>query len=232
MRAEGVIHGFRAVVGQGNGGIAERLGDAARIGDAQGGDSRAGLHQQRIHVAVVAAFELDDQVPPGEAARHANGGHGGLGARVDQPDHFYRRDGVADGFGQLDFRLGGSPEAGADPERAFERREDLRMAVSQQQRSPGADVIDILVAVHVEDVGALAARDERRIAADGAECPHGRVDPAGNDLHRPAKQFFGFGMVHVTYPALRGTSRLNPMLMPISYRLPFRFRRRRRFSAA
>jgi hypothetical protein len=31
------------------------------------------FHQQRIHVAVVAAFELDDEVAPGEAARHPDG---------------------------------------------------------------------------------------------------------------------------------------------------------------
>ena len=37
----------------------------------------------------------------------------------------------------------------------FERRENLGVAVAQQQRAPGADVVDVLVAVDVEDVRAL-----------------------------------------------------------------------------
>jgi hypothetical protein len=60
---------------------------------------------------------------------------------------------------------GGRAEAGADGERAFERLENRRVAMAQQQRAPGADVIDVLVAIDVEDVGPLAARDEHRLAA-------------------------------------------------------------------
>ena len=103
------------------------------------------------------------------------------------------------------------------------RRENLRMAVPQQQRSPGADVIDVLVAVDVEKVRALAARDEGRIPADAAERAHRRVDAARNDLLRFPKELFRFGMVHgfegygAGYPpALRGTRRLNPKLIPMS----------------
>ncbi len=65
------------------------------------------------------------------------------------------------------------------------------MAVPEQQRSPGADVIDVLVAVHVEDVRALAARDERRIAAHARNARTGELTPPGMISWRPAKQFFG-----------------------------------------
>ena len=119
---------------------------------------------------------------------------------------------------------GGRAEAGADFERALQRRQNLGMAVAQQQRAPRADVVDVLVAVDVEDVAALAARDEERIAAHAAKGAHRRIDAAGNDVLRPAKQLFGFGVVHNSLrwlwrwakPALRGTSLLNPKLMPIS----------------
>ncbi len=140
------------IIRQCHGGITKRLRYALRIGDPQGRHARTGLHQQRIHVAVVAAFELHDEVAPGEAAGHANGRHGGFGAGVHQPHHLDGGDGVADRFRQLNFLLRGRAEAGADLERAFERRQDFGMPVAQQQRSPGADVIDVLVAIHVEDV--------------------------------------------------------------------------------
>ena len=41
--------------------------------------------------------------------------------------------------------------------------------VAEDQRPPGADVVDVLVAVDVPDAAALAAGHERRLAADGAE---------------------------------------------------------------
>jgi hypothetical protein len=53
------------------------------------------------------------------------------------------------------------------------------------------------MAIDIEDVGSLAARDEGRRAAYAAEGPHRRVDAAGNDLLRPQKGGFGFGMGHV-----------------------------------
>ena len=68
-------------------------------------------------MAVVAAFELDDEVAAGEPARHADGGHRGLGAGVHQTHHFDRRDSLADRFRQLDLALGGRAEAGAGCER-------------------------------------------------------------------------------------------------------------------
>ena len=51
---------------------AKRLRHALRIGDPERGHARAGLHQQRIHVAVIAAFEFDGQIAAGETARHAH----------------------------------------------------------------------------------------------------------------------------------------------------------------
>ncbi len=56
--------------GQGEGG--QRGGDARAVGLAVGQRAGAGLHQQGVAVAVVAAVELDDLVAPGEAARQAD----------------------------------------------------------------------------------------------------------------------------------------------------------------
>ena len=43
---------------QSDGGVGKRLGDTRGIGKTQRRDAGAGLHQQRIHMAVIAAFEL------------------------------------------------------------------------------------------------------------------------------------------------------------------------------
>jgi len=196
VRAESLFDGIGGIIRQGDGGIGESLGHAARIGDAERGDAGAGLDKQRIHVTVIAAFELNDEVPAGEAARQTNGGHGGLRAGVDQAHHFHGGHSVADGFGELDLGLGGSAEAGSDAERALQGREDFGMAVAQEQGAPGADVIDILVAIHVEDAGAFAAGDKGRIAAHGPEGAHRRIDAAGDELLGLAEEFFGSGVIH------------------------------------
>ena len=51
---------------------------------AEGRQARAGLDQQRVGVAVVAALELDDLAAAGGAARQAQRAHRRLGARADQ----------------------------------------------------------------------------------------------------------------------------------------------------
>ncbi len=53
--------------------------------------------------------------------------------------------------------------------------------MAQDHRSPGAEVVDVAVAVGVGEIGAFCALDKRRSAADRAEGPHGRVDAAGKE---------------------------------------------------
>ncbi len=90
-------------------------GTPARIGDAERGHARPGLHQQRIHVPVIAALEFDDQVASGESARQR-----GWRDMVASVPEFTSRTismeghGVANGLGQFDLALGGRAEAGAD----------------------------------------------------------------------------------------------------------------------
>ena len=54
--------------------------------------------------------------------------------------------------------------------------------VAQNQRPPGADVVDVLVAVGIPDIGTFAAHQERRIAAHGAERPDRRVHASRDEL--------------------------------------------------
>jgi hypothetical protein len=58
------------------------------------------------------------------------------------------------------------------------------MAMSQQQRTPRAYVIDVLVAIYIENMGALAAGDEDRIPSHAAECAYRRIYAARDRLLR------------------------------------------------
>jgi len=53
-------------------------------------------------VAVVAAGELDDDLAPGEPPGQADGGHGRLGARGNEPHPLDRGHQAAEGLGELD----------------------------------------------------------------------------------------------------------------------------------
>src|SRR5262249_44539001 len=62
-----------------------------------------GLHQERISVTMVAAVKLDDFVPFGKAAGHANGGHCGLGSRIAHTNLLHARHPGADQLRHFDF---------------------------------------------------------------------------------------------------------------------------------
>ncbi len=55
--------------------------------------------------------------------------------------------------------------------------------MAEDQRPPGADPVDVLVAVDVPDAVAFAPGEEDRIAPDRPHCPDRGVDPAGHHVH-------------------------------------------------
>ena len=59
--------------------------------------------------------------------------------------------------------------------------------MAQDQRAPGADVVDVFVAIDVENVTAPAVADERRYPADRTESARRTVDTAGNNQLRRRK---------------------------------------------
>ncbi len=102
-------------------------------------------------------------------------------------------------------------------------------AMTEEKRSPGADVIDILVPVDVKDARPFAARDEPGSAADRAKCAHGRVDASGNVLLRPSEQRLRLCGFHTRFGP-RTTLR-NRKLMQISCMVVFTFFSSRLFSS-
>ena len=78
----------------------------------------------------------------------------------------------------------------------FDGGNDFRMRVAQNRRTPGADVINQFVAVHVPDLAPLARLTKNGWPPTGAKRAHGRIDAAGNIAQRLGKKFFGLNAIH------------------------------------
>ena len=65
---------------------------------------------------------------------------------------------------------------------------DSRVGVAVDQRAPRAHPVDVAIAVDVEQLGALGALDEDRVAADRAHRAHRRVDAARQDVAARARR--------------------------------------------
>ena len=122
---------------------------------------------------MIVAGELDDHRPARESACQADRAGGGLGAGVDQPDLLDRRHGPDDQLGQFVFGQGRRAETRASMQSRLDGRHHGRVAVAEDHRPPRADVVDVAVAVEVEQVGARGAVEEDRLAADVPNTPRG-----------------------------------------------------------
>ena len=170
LQHHGVLHHFGGHAG------------AGRV--AESGEAGAGFHEQRVGMAVITAFELDDGVAAGRAAGEANRAHARFGAGTHQADHLDRRHQAHDLLGQLDLALGRRAEGKALHGGLLHRLQHRGMAVPEDHRSPRSDVVDVALAVRVPEVRPQRARDETRCAAHGAERAHRRIHAAGNELAR------------------------------------------------
>ena len=104
---------------------------------------------------MVAAGKLDDLGPSGEAAGQAHRAHGGLGAGVHQAHPLHRGDPGDDLGGQLGLARGGRTEGQPVGSRPLHRLHDGRVGVAQNHRPPGADEVDVAVAVGVGEPAAF-----------------------------------------------------------------------------
>ena len=148
-------------------------------------------------MAVVGAGELDQLLAPGNGPREADRAHRRLCARVDHPDHLDRGEAVADRGCKLDLALGRRAVAGPAGGGLGHRLDDAGIGVAENQWAPGADPVDVAVAVDVDQLEALAALDEDRIvAADRPHRPHRRIDAARHEADGAGVENFGGASVH------------------------------------
>ena len=114
-----------------------------------------------VVMAVVAALDLDDEVPAGDGAHQVDGVHGGLGAGVAEAP-----PGQTEPAAQLlghDHRvLGGLGEVGSQTDPAFDGLDDGRVGVTDEHGAVTGVEIDVLHAVEVVDLRTPAVADPHR----------------------------------------------------------------------
>ena len=138
-------------------------------------------------MSVVSAVEFEDDVAFGGGSGESECGHCGFGSGVYEADHLDGWDGVGDDFCGGDFDFGWCAERCAACGGILSGFGDLWVSVSEYEGTPGAYVVDVLVAVGVGDFGSVSGGEEQGVAADGSPCSGGAVDAAGYE--------FGGGLV-------------------------------------
>ena len=167
------------------------LGHARRGGDPLRGQPGARLGEQAVDVAVVGAGELDQRLAARRGAREPDRAHRRLGPRRGHAQHVDAGHPPGDQLGQLDLARGRRAVAGPQLRGGRDGRDHVGMRVAEDHRAPGADEVDVDVAVHVEDLRPLGPLDEDRVAADRAHRAHGGVDPARQQLRGAAIELRG-----------------------------------------
>mmetsp|Transcript_29086 Transcript_29086/g.93389 ORF Transcript_29086/g.93389 Transcript_29086/m.93389 type:complete len:431 (-) Transcript_29086:39-1331(-) len=178
------LHGCQIVVGSTQGASGRAFRDTGRVRQAQSGDARASLHQESIGMAVVAALELDDLFALGVSPNQSDHAHACLGAGVGESDHLHRGNGFNDHLGQHILQSRGGSEGGALLHLLAQSLENLIVSVADDGWAPCADVVDVLVAVHIPSIRTLNPVEHNRVATNGLEGAYGAGDTARHQILR------------------------------------------------
>ena len=100
-------------------------------------------------MAMVAAVEFNHHVAACITPGKPDSAHGGLGARIDEPDFFQRGYRITDHFGQFHLKGSGGTETGAVRCGFADGLYHVGMTMTKDHRTPGADKVDELVAVNI-----------------------------------------------------------------------------------
>ncbi|MNY00241.1 hypothetical protein D3C86_1327250 [compost metagenome] len=108
-----------------------------------------------------------DPLPTGDGAGEADAGGGGIGAVLAKAHHLGAGDKLDQLFGNLGLKAVGQREDGAEIELLQHGLVHILVAVTQADGQQAAGKVEILVAIHVPYLGALATLDKERRGAIG-----------------------------------------------------------------
>ena len=146
------------------------------------------LDQQRIDVAMIAPFELEDAPPPRRRARDAEGAHDRLRPRGDEPQLLNPRNPCRDPLGQGQ-RVGlARPKAPRRADRLLHLARHLRIAMAENQRTKALAEIEVLPPLDRTQHRSLGPLEEDWRPPDAAKSPHRTVYPARGHPLRPFKE--------------------------------------------
>src|SRR5688572_11696753 len=108
-------------------------------------------------MSMIAAFELDNLVAFCIGARKPQRGHRRFGPRIDEADHLDIRHELHDTFCQIEFERAGRAVGCPFDGSLLNRFHHMRMRMTRNERSPGKDIVNIAVAVHIVKIRSLTA---------------------------------------------------------------------------
>src|SRR2546423_2159014 len=139
-------------------------------------------------MAMIAAVELNDLVPPGKSASETNARHRRFGSAVDHSDFFNRWHPFADQLGHFDFERIWNSKAQSARGRVAYCIDNHFWRVTKNRRTPAADVIDEFLSVDVPNFRTGRALNEKRFAANIAKRADRRINATGNMFLRASEQ--------------------------------------------
>ncbi len=101
--------------------------------------------------------------------------------------------------GKFHFKFRGHAVARAASSLIGDGLHDFRMRVTQNQRAPGTDVVDIFISVGVPQARASRVIDDDRIAAHRAKCAHRAVHSADEHFGRALENILRVRAFHFDY---------------------------------
>src|SRR2546427_7408268 len=90
---------------------------------------------------------------------------------------------------ELNLELRWHSEAGSVLHRSLESVENYGRRVSEDERSPRENEVNVFVTIDIPDPRALAACDNDRLSSNSAKCAYGRVHSARKEIARPLHNF-------------------------------------------
>mmetsp|Transcript_148944 Transcript_148944/g.211574 ORF Transcript_148944/g.211574 Transcript_148944/m.211574 type:complete len:224 (-) Transcript_148944:413-1084(-) len=161
-----LLNGFQVVVlcTQCAGGCT--LGNPRRVRQSKCGDTRAGLYQKSVAMAMVATLELDDHIPFGEGSDKAEHSHAGLRAAVGEAHHLYRRHSIDHHLSQLVLKSTGCAEGGALLHLLVQRLQDGVICVSDDGRAPSSNIVNVLITVNIPCIGTFHTVEDNWVASN------------------------------------------------------------------
>src|ERR1700716_3003147 len=123
-------------------------------------------------MAVVAALKFDKELPIGERACKSNRRHRRFSARTDKAKLFDGREAARHELCQVTFCRRGSAKTCASRRRILNCCDHARFSMSENHRPPGADIIDVAIAIRIPEIRTISPRDKWRLSADSAKGAH------------------------------------------------------------
>src|SRR5579872_4428601 len=133
-------------------------------------------------MSVITTFEFHNVLTLGISARQPNGGHSRFCAGAYEAHFLYMRKCGKHNLSQVSLAGRRSSEAGAIAGSVHNGFDHFGGSMSENKRAPRADVVDVLVAIRVENMRTLTAHNERSVSTHRTESAYRRIDPSWNHL--------------------------------------------------